>query len=822
MFATIIIPKAANVVYAWTPSQLPTSPLTTIRSCPKSAVGVGWLVNNQQYQQYHHRTRGYQNPLCLQQAASNDDEKESRPKTNKRKKKFPSKGTKPSLSKAEQKEQEKAKKKEEIMKQLRNRLQDRDYEDDEKVGASKKEKDGSSIGNPGGNLLKKLNPFQAGQSLRQTLGALSSITGLNQETKQKYYLDDRFLESTGGILSERNPYLERQENNNDSYVPEVLVIGATGEIGRMIVRRLLLEGRFRVRVLVNDLYSQTLNLLGTGVTYCQGDLRNKESLEYALTDVDKIIFCAAAPRSDEPDFQEKFQTYLKENLQSPTDNDGNIIVVDPRNQNLDWEQLNSILEVRAQLAEQVDFVGMQNLVRAYQNVRHADYGTSQAAKRSMFKFTSRPDDFRLFSLDEDTVNFLATNQANEEEEEDVDEEDMEDKYSYDSKYDEYDDDDDDSDRYAEYDYSEYDEDDSFEDEEYYENVEARRDATVRSQIQWIRNEFGHGVFVGKVPKTDSAGIGGEASIVSSRLRSREDPEQGIDLGGSFAGFILRLVGDGGNYEAFVRTGEYETTGIEYVCQFSTATKPTSAERKSRNKFITVRLPFENFKPVLRTTISTAEENPTVPPFKGGDVRNIGFRYRSSGNPKQNRIQTGDNVRFYMALSYVKVYRLQPEPEFVYLSDSRIPPVVKYGMVDHSQRRLLLDSKDKSTNNNNNNNIQLLDEKTLKDVGSLERSPEEIYFRFRGEEVLKSSGLSYTIVRVAGYNESPSGDASTIDLRKTNFAVSPISRADAAQVCVSALLDPEALNKSVYLGKQQRAGTIRDEDISAKFAALPSD
>lgn len=51
-------------------------------------------------------------------------------------------------------------------------------------------------------------------------------------------------------------------------------------------------------------------------------------------------------------------------------------------------------------------------------------------------------------------------------------------------------------------------------------------------------------------------------------------------------------------------------------------------------------------------------------------------------------------------------------------------------------------------------------------------------------------------------------------------MTPVSRAEAAQVCVSALLDPHALNKSVYIGKQK--GTARDEDISAKFAALPSD
>lgn len=687
-------------------------------------------------------------PLVLSSSASDDDDESSQPNAAKAKKagsnKSSSKNKKKVLKKkttttpamtAAEKEEEKARKKAEIMKQLRSKLEEK--------------KSSSDKGN--NNLLGKLNPFQAGQSLRQTLGTLTSLgSGLNQETKQKYYLDDRFLESSGGMLSERNPYLERQENNN--YVPEVLVIGATGEIGRLVVRRLLLDGRFRVRVLVRDLYSQTLNLLGTGVTYCQGDLGNMESLEYALTDVDKIVFCASAPRPDEPDFQEKFQYYLKENLDSKVEdlvagNDKETQV--SSKSDLEWEQLSSILEVRAQLAEQVDYIGMQNLVRAYQNVRHADYGTSQTAKRSVFKFSSRPDDFKLFSLDDDTVDFLASKI--------VEDETSEDEVINENPVAE--DDDDNVQPYADYDYSEYDEDEYY-DESYFEDVEARRDATVKSQIQWIRNEFGHGVFVGKVPKIDRAGIGGEAAIVSSRLRSREDPESGIDLSTGFAGFIVRLVGDGSTYEAFVRTGAYEDSGIEYVCEFSTATKPTNRDMKSRNKFITARLPFENFKPVLRRATSG---NPVVPPFQGSDVRHIGFRYRSASNPRQNQLQEGENVGFYIALSYLKVYRLQPEPEFVYLSDARIPPVVRSGMVRHDQRRLLLSADSSDGGGESGDVVQILDGKTLESITTLERSPEETYFKFRGEEVLKSSGLSYTIVRVAGYNESPSGEASTIDL-----------------------------------------------------------
>ena len=649
-----------------------------------------------------------------------------------------------------------AKDKEEIMSKLKARLEEK------KRLESEGKKDGGR-GGSGGNILDKLNPFQAGQNLRKTIGTLSTLgAGLSDETKQKYYLDDRLRRKGGGggsgggsssggaaLFSERNPYLERLER--DDFVPEVLVIGATGAVGRLVVRRLLLDGRFRVRVLVRDLYSKTLNLLGTGVTYCRGDLGNMESLEYAVTDVDKIVFCAAAPRPDEADFQEKFQYFVQENLESGDDDDGSGTGTNDKNKNIiqvtkqeeegiandmEWEQLDSVLQVRAQLAEQVDFVGMQNLIRAYQNVRHADYGTSQAAKRSLFKFKSRPEDFSLFTIDE------GGDATSDDSREDPEVEDIEvdesltgvKSTSGDTGADYYYDEIPDEDLY-----DEYFDDDDFDDSEY-TGLEKRKDATVKTQCLWLRNDFGYGVFVGKVPKATSASGGGESSIISSRLRSRGEPENGIDLSEGFGGFIVRLCGDGSNYEAFVRTAAYEEDGIEYVCEFSTATKPTRRGNKSRNKFTTVRLPFRNFKPVLRKGDDEGDEvdDMDVEPFDGSDVRFMGFRYRSASNEEQSKRWEGDKNSFYLAMSFIKVYRSQPEPEFVYLSDARIPRVVKDGMVRHDRRMLLTGGADESKDGNA---VQILDEAALRSsVDTLARSGEETYYKLRGEEILKNSGL----------------------------------------------------------------------------------
>ena len=641
------------------------------------------------------------------------------------------------------------------------------------------ESDGTATQDSG--LLDIVNPFKAGQKLRETLESIATIgTGLSDEQRSMYYLDDRLQQ--GLSLAERNPALERESN----YVPEVLVVGATGEVGRLLVRQLLLQGKVRVRVLVRDLFSKTLNMLGTGVTYCQGDLSNIESLEYAVTDVDKIIFCAGAPRRDEDDFQGKFQDYMKETLKSSDANEGQdgddteegvLSPAAAAEIEVDWEKAESELKVRSQLAEKVDLVGMQNLVRAFQNVRYADYGSSQTAKRSLFKFQSRPEDFSLFDIDEE------------------DDEDAGDYPNYggatDSDYLDEDEDDDDmlqlAEAYTADTVGAYTSDDDYVDEyaDEYAEATSRSGAQTKSQCVWMKNKFDHAVFVGKVSK-GIQGMGGEASVISSRLRSRDDPELGIDLGQGFGGFICRLCSDGGDYEAFVRTGLYEDEGIEYVCEFGTVTKSTTEENKSRNKFITKRLAFSNFQPVSKQKVSATrtDDGLAVPPFRGNDVRQIGFRYRADSNRDRFRFEKGGEYsNFYLALSYIKVYRSQPEPEFVYLSDARIPSTIQSSMINHDIRQIVPASSSSSLDTDNDGNeeggatVELFDESKIKSATQDKgRSSEETYFKYRGEEILKSSGLNYAIIRVSEYNEDLSAEVSTVELK-------PVRVSPCVHVCV---------------------------------------
>ena len=536
-------------------------------------------------------------------------------------------------------------------------------------------------------------------------------------------------------------------------------------------------------------------MLGTGVTYCQGELYDMESLEYALTDVDKIVFCESPPQKDELNYQLKFDKFVQDTLTESTkngendnddDNDEDSGLEEMDQKELELQRLTELMEMKAEIAKQVDCTGMQNVLRAYQNVRHADYGTPQAAKRSLFKFQSREEDFGLFSIyydeEEDLISDVdQTNNINDEYSG------IDSSYDYDDAYDLMDS------NYGSAKNYEDNNEDIYEDDYYtdqYENYDYGNKkqkkastskpvatSTMKTQVNWMKNKFNHGVFVGKLPNSANVQQGAsEASIISSRLRSREDPEKGIDLSNGFAGFVCRICSDGKKYEAFIRTGEYEKNGIEYVCKFQTTAKSNTGN-KSINKFATVRLPFSDFVPVVRRKRQGEGVQQVKSSFDGNDVKQLGFRINSVDNvindKSKDEVSPGKKsyeskwISFYLALCYIKVFRIQPEPEFIYFSDSRLGDVKKE-MVNHQLKRVNLSGKD-GQSIENDLAATIFDENEAKRVITKpkDRSEQELYYKYCGEEMLKHSGLSYSIIRLPELNELAGGEFSTLKLKQVS-------------------------------------------------------
>lgn len=128
------------------------------------------------------------------------------------------------------------------------------------------------------------------------------------------------------------------EVNTDDleFIPRVLVIGATGRTGTIVVRKLVLRG-FRVSVLVRSLSTETLTRLGGNVQYSYGDILDYQSLLDAMEDVDKVVFAASAG-------------------------------------------------ITAQGDPATEEAGIRNILRALQDTRTFSYGAAEATKLSLFKF----------------------------------------------------------------------------------------------------------------------------------------------------------------------------------------------------------------------------------------------------------------------------------------------------------------------------------------------------------------------------------------------------------------------------------------------------
>lgn len=170
-------------------------------------------------------------------------------------------------------------------------------------------------------------PIKAGRAARRALESLGQVEEPAPKNPDDYrlYFDKKFMYAIPAP-SEKTP--------------TVLVVGATGETGRQVVRKLILKG-YRVQVLVRNLYSTTLNLLGTGVSYVKGDLADLASLRTACDGADKAVYVAQAR------------------------DDGD--------------------------ARTVEYLGLRNLAQAFQDTRLSETGKRVTTKRTLFKFRKPVD-----------------------------------------------------------------------------------------------------------------------------------------------------------------------------------------------------------------------------------------------------------------------------------------------------------------------------------------------------------------------------------------------------------------------------------------------
>ncbi|KAI7843407.1 hypothetical protein COHA_003004 [Chlorella ohadii] len=225
--------------------------------------------------------------------------------------------------------------------------------------------------------------------------------------------------------------------------------------------------------------------------------------------------------------------------------------------------------------------------------------------------------------------------------------------------------------------------------------------------------------------------GGLAEVGAPVQLPYEDPAA---LNASEA-LVVRLLGDEHPYTCVLRT----RAGITYTTRFAT-----------RHGYNTVRLPFNIFRPVVVDD----------PPLQPGEVEYIGFRFEPRIKVLEEVTEPGQSMfdasanRFKLMVDWIKTLPGGVETDFVLLSCSGAP-----------RPDLAPASRDKV-----------------------------VTYKRKGEAALRNSGLGYTIVRPGPLVEEAGGYKALV-FDQGNRITQGISCADVADVCLKALHNPEARNKT---------------------------
>ncbi|ELR96214.1 CIA30 family protein [Gloeocapsa sp. PCC 73106] len=258
-----------------------------------------------------------------------------------------------------------------------------------------------------------------------------------------------------------------------------------------------------------------------------------------------------------------------------------------------------------------------------------------------------------------------------------------------------------------------------------------------SQIRLVRDRA---IFSGNV---STANNGGFASV---RTRNFSTP---LDLS-AYKGISLRLQGDGKRYK-FIMRCEGKWDGIAYCYSFDTI----------YNFSQTIDIPFSELIPVVR-----AKTVPEAGVFDSSKIYSLQlmlskFEYDGALNP---RFAPGI---FGLEVETIKAYGKQINtPQFILISSA--------GVTRPGRPGIDLEKEPPA--------VRLNDQ-----LGGI------LTWKLAGEEVVRNSGLLYTIIRPCALTEKP-GDKGLIFDQGDNIK-GQVSREAIAQLCLQVLNNPEAVNKT---------------------------
>ncbi|KAI3966038.1 hypothetical protein MKX01_010995 [Papaver californicum] len=249
-----------------------------------------------------------------------------------------------------------------------------------------------------------------------------------------------------------------------------------------------------------------------------------------------------------------------------------------------------------------------------------------------------------------------------------------------------------------------------------------------------------GLFKGVVSTKNNGGF------TSIRTRNFSMPE---DLS-AYDGLELRIKGDGRHYKLIVRISpEWDTVG--YTAIFDTV----------KDQWQSIQLPFSSLRPIFRA--KTVFE---APPFDPSTIVSLQlmyskFEYDGKLNP------TFEEGPFELPISTIKSYLKDPiTPRFVHVGSAGVTRPDRPGL-DLSKQPPAV--------------------RLNKELDYI------LTFKLKGEDLIRESGIPYTIVRPCALTEEPAG--ADLIFEQGDNITGKISREEVARICVAALESPYACDKT---------------------------
>ncbi|MGB3402334.1 MAG: CIA30 family protein [Microcoleaceae cyanobacterium] len=280
----------------------------------------------------------------------------------------------------------------------------------------------------------------------------------------------------------------------------------------------------------------------------------------------------------------------------------------------------------------------------------------------------------------------------------------------------------------------------------------------------IRIIPGGALFTGNVSTENSGGF------VSVRSRNFE-PSLNLS---QYKGIDLRVKGDGKRYKFIIRN-EQKWDSVAYCYSFDTV----------NNIEMTIRIPFDQLIPVFRAKTLKNEQ-----PFDPTEIYSFQlmlskFEYDGELNPK---FKPGN---FQLQMESIKAYGGEKLSRFVLVSSAGVTRPGKPG--------LNLEEEPPAVRMN-------------EQLGGI------LTWKLKGEDVVRSSGIPYTVVRPCALTEAAGNQALSVDQGDT--IKGQISREDMAELCIQALNYPDACNVTFEVKAEEKGQ--KPGDWKSLFSQLKSD